>query len=391
MIKTVVKRRKLGRTGLYVSELGYGAMNLRNLPSQEEAYKILNYVLDQGINLIDTARAYNGTNSKGEEIESEVLVGNAIRSRNDLDEPIVIITKGHGYTLEELENNLTTSRAKLGIEGRGNLKIGNNDIKLIYFFHGINKERWTSMQKSGALEKILEYKAQGLINFIGFSSHYGDASEIKGAVDTDIFDVVELPYNIFNRSLGEDGKLNLQKYIHDKEIGLINMKAFNGNIMPAIHNVLKDYITIDYPTMLNFCLSNPYISTVDAGAIYVEQYELDIKTASESRLSGEEMAAFKKEADKIASHLNSICRECMHCVEKFKCTVGIDFPSIMALYSKYSVSEKLGRDTSEFKEKYKEFELNASHCIECGNCVPWCEYKLNIPEVLKKAHEAFTK
>lgn len=390
-MNTVIKRRKLGRTGLYVSELGFGAMNLRNLNSREEACEILNYVLDQGINLIDTARAYNGTIGNGEEIESEALVGDAIKNRNDLDEPIVIITKGHGYTLPELEENLNTSRSKLGIEGKGNLKIGKNDIKLVYFFHGINKERWGTIKNSGVLEKIQEYKKEGLVNYIGFSSHYGDAVEIKEAVDTGIFDVVELPYNIFNRSLGEDGNINLQKYIHDREIGLINMKAFNGNIMPAIYKVLKDYMTINYHTMLNFCLSNPYISTVDAGAIYVGQYEEDIKVAAGNRLTMEEIAACKHEADKISPILKNICRGCLHCVEKFKCTAGIDFPSIMALYSKYTVSEKLGRDTSEFKEKYKEFELNASDCIECGNCVPWCEYKLNIPGVLKEAHKAFTE
>lgn len=390
-MKSVVKRRKLGKTGLYVSELSFGAMNLRKLETEEEAFETINYVLDQGVNLIDTARAYSATNSKGQLMESEVLVGKGLRNRDDLDEPIVIVTKGHSYTLEELEENLNTSLAKLGIEGKGDLKIGNNAIKLVYFFHGINEERWSTMEKSGVLEKIQEYKQEGIINYIGFSSHYGDTVEIKKAVDTGIFDVVELPYNIFNRSLGEDGEINLLKYIHDKEIGLINMKAFNGNIMPAIYNVLKDFISIDYPTMLNFCLSNPYISTVDVGAINVEQFKEDVEVALGPRFSQEEIAKFKNEADKISSLLEDICRDCLHCVEKFQCTVGIDFPAIMALYSRYTVSEKLGRDVSEFKEKYKEYDLNASHCIQCGDCVPWCEYKLNIPEVLKEAHQAFLK
>lgn len=390
-MSSVIKRRRFGKTGLFVSELSFGAMNLRRLETEEEAFKTLNYVLNQGVNLIDTARAYNATNSKGETMESEVLVGKGIKNRNDLDEPIVIVTKGHGYTVEDLEENLFTSRAKLGVEGKGNLKIGNNDIKLVYFFHGINKERWSIINNSGALAKIQEYKDKGLINYIGFSSHYGDTVEIKKAVDTGIFDAIELPYNIFNRSLGEDGELNLLKYIHDKEIGLINMKAFNGNIMPAIYNVLKDFISIDYPTMLNFCLSNPYISTVDVGAMFVEQFEEDIKVAVGPRLSKEEIKAFKHEADKISSLLQNICRDCLHCVEKFQCTVGIDFPAIMALYSKYSISEKLGRDTSKFKEEYKKFALNASDCIQCGQCVPWCEYKLNIPEDLKEAHQAFTE
>jgi aryl-alcohol dehydrogenase-like predicted oxidoreductase len=74
-VESIIKRRKFGRTGLYVSELSFGAMNLRRLATSEEAYTILNYVLDLGVNLIDTARAYNGQNSSDEMIESEVLVG----------------------------------------------------------------------------------------------------------------------------------------------------------------------------------------------------------------------------------------------------------------------------------------------------------------------------
>ncbi len=71
-----IRRRRFGRTEQEVTELSFGAMNLRLLETIDEAYEILNYVLDSGINLIDTARAYNGTNGSGQEVESEVLVGN---------------------------------------------------------------------------------------------------------------------------------------------------------------------------------------------------------------------------------------------------------------------------------------------------------------------------
>ena len=155
--------------------------------SLEEAEEILNYVLDQGINLIDTARAYNGENGKGQTVESEVLVGNAIRGRTDLDEPIVIITKGHGYTPDVFDKDLSTSLSKVGIEGKGNLKIGNNDVKLVYFFHGINESRWETHQEFRGIRKAKKAKADGIINYIGFSSHYHDIPEIKEALDTGIF------------------------------------------------------------------------------------------------------------------------------------------------------------------------------------------------------------
>ncbi|HKK82755.1 MAG TPA: aldo/keto reductase, partial [Atribacterota bacterium] len=131
-MQTKIKRRKLGRTGLMVSELSLGAMNLRLLKSFSEAYTIVNDVLDQGINLIDTARAYKGEISPGVTLESEHIVGETIRKRTDLDEPIVIITKGHAYTIPEMEKDLADSLKTLGVSGKGNLKIGKNNIKLVY-------------------------------------------------------------------------------------------------------------------------------------------------------------------------------------------------------------------------------------------------------------------
>ncbi len=386
-METKIARRPLGKTGLSVSEVSFGAMNLRTLNTLGETDDILNYVIDQGINLIDTARGYNGKNKQGEFVESEVLVGSLLRQRTDIDEPIVVVTKGHGYTLDEFEKDLNTSLAKLGVTGTHNLRIGQTDVRIVYFFHGINAKRWATISTSGVLDKIQELKQAGVINHIGFSSHYGDTKEIKAAVDTGIFEVVELPYNIFNRSLGEDGKLNLLEYIYNKQIGIINMKAFSGNGMPAIYRMLKDLITIDYGTMLNFCLSNPYITTVDAGARLVSEFAADLETAIRPRLTKPQMTDLRSEADKVSKHMHNICRECMHCLEKFSCPQNVNFPEILALYARHTISEQLDRDSS-YPAQYRQLDIDSEACIECGACIPWCEYKLDIPKMLKQAHQA---
>jgi len=58
-----IAKRELGRTGLQVTTLGYGAMELRGAPrardiSEAQAETILNKVLDAGINYIDTSVDY---------------------------------------------------------------------------------------------------------------------------------------------------------------------------------------------------------------------------------------------------------------------------------------------------------------------------------------------
>ncbi len=388
-MKTVIRRRRLGRTGLYITELGYGAMNLRMLRSYDEACAIVNGVLDNGINFIDTARAYKGEIAPGILLESEKVVGDVVRQRSDLTEPVVIITKGHAYTIPDLEKDLAASLRTLGVSGKGDLRIGGNAIRLVYLVHGISDERWATVQSSGVLRRLQELKEEGVVNHLGFSSHYPFPKVIKEAVDTGVFDVVELPYNVFNRSLGEDGAIDLLKYIHDRDIGLINMKAFDGNGMVPVYKVIRDLITIDYETMLRFCLSNPYITSVDAGARYLPELELDVRTAADARrYSAAELADIKAEAGKIAGHMKGICRECMHCMEKFECPNQIDFPHILSVYSRFTVLDKLGKDTSAYSAQYRAFEKNALDCTECGACKPWCEYKLDVPRMLRQAHEA---
>ncbi|MBI2856798.1 MAG: aldo/keto reductase, partial [Chloroflexi bacterium] len=52
-----IRKRRLGKTGLLVTELGLGAMDT---PTAKEGEATLHAALDQGINFIDTARDYQG-------------------------------------------------------------------------------------------------------------------------------------------------------------------------------------------------------------------------------------------------------------------------------------------------------------------------------------------
>ena len=90
-----LKKSTISRKDLMVTELGYGAMNLRMLGSHEEARALVHHVLDQGVNLIDTARAYKGEIAPGVLLESERIVGEVLRARPAPSEPLVIVTKGH--------------------------------------------------------------------------------------------------------------------------------------------------------------------------------------------------------------------------------------------------------------------------------------------------------
>lgn len=388
-MNTKVKRRPFGKTDLSVSEVSFGAMNLRLLDSREEAIKMVNYVLDQGINLIDTAWAYTGTSSSGEFIASEDIIGTVLESRKDIDEPIVIITKNHGYTPEVFDEEFAVSLERLRIKktDRG-LFIGDVEIKLVVFFHGIKYDRWDNMKKTGAIEHAKARQAAGDFTYLGFSAHYDDDQAIIEAVDTGEFQVMELPYNVYNRKVGEAGKEDLIKYAYDHGVAFVNMKAFNGNAMIPTAHIIRDICDINYSDMLRFVLANPYVSTVDAGARYPQEFAADIEAALLPMLTNDERNAIAKQADKVSGHFDNICRECTHCLEKFSCPQGINFPDILGIYARYKIAKALGKDTAEFEEQYKKMPLpNANDCVACGACNEYCEYHLNIPEQLAEIRE----
>ncbi len=139
--------------------------------------------------------------------------------------------------------------------------------------------------------------------------------------------------------------------------------------------------------MLRFCLSNPAIATVDAGVRVPAEFDTDLEAALTERLTAAERDALKKEADKISGLMKNVCRECLHCLEKFSCPHGIDFPRILSLHSRYQFMSRQGKDTSSLVFQYREIAPNGGDCVACGACLPWCEYRLSIPELLKEAHQ----
>lgn len=390
-MKTAVKRRPFGNTGIQVSEVGFGAMNLRMLNTREEAAALVHYVLDQGINLIDTARAYKGVNGSGVEVESEEIVGSVIASRTDIDEPLVIVTKGHGYTPEVFDEDLQTSLKTLGIrKTEKGLFIGSTEIKLVYFFHGIKEDRWETIKERDTIRHAQEVQKQGHFTYLGFSSHYGDSKEIVEALNTGAFQVVELPYNVYQRAVGEDGGTDCLKLAYEKGVGVVNMKAFNGSSMVPMAKIISEVCSISYEDMIRFCLSNPYISTIDAGVRYPEEMMADIRASLKPQMTGEEREALKKTADRISGQFQDTCRECMHCMEKFSCPQGLPFPSILGLHARYSIAKSLDQDTSGYVSQYAGMEgPKADACVACGGCNQWCEYHLDIPKKLKQVQEDF--
>lgn len=180
-------KRTLGRTGLEVTQLGYGSMGLRGpktwgirVVSEEAADTFLNSVLDAGINFIDTSPDYGVSEERiGRYISgrrSEFYLGTKCGCVYTQHEDHLEID--HAWDQDVVKRNLETSLERL-----------KTDCIDILQFHGGDAE---SIQRAGLIETLMEFRDQGMIRFIGSSS---SLPNLPGMIDLGVFDTFQIPYS----------------------------------------------------------------------------------------------------------------------------------------------------------------------------------------------------
>ena len=180
-------KRKLGRTGLEVTQLGYGSMGLRGprtwgvrVVSDEDADAFLNRVLDCGINFIDTSPDYG---------VAEERIGRYISSRRS---EYYLATKcGCDYTQRDnhIEIDHTWKKEVIQHNIESSLKRLNTDHVDLLQFHGGDAE---TLQREGLIEQLQEFRRQGIVRFIGASS---SLPNLPGLIELGVFDTFQIPYS----------------------------------------------------------------------------------------------------------------------------------------------------------------------------------------------------
>jgi aryl-alcohol dehydrogenase-like predicted oxidoreductase len=180
-------RRTLGRTGLEVTTLGFGAMELRGdqggpTLADEDAGRLLNTVLDEGINFIDTSIDYG---------RSEELIGKFIAHRRS---EYVLASKcgcvpGAGMGTEHVH---TAQNIRAGVEH--SLRMLKTDhLDLVQFHRSISRVEFDA---EGALAEALALRDEGKVRFVGVS---GVLPTLNEQIDMGVFDAFQIPYSALQR------------------------------------------------------------------------------------------------------------------------------------------------------------------------------------------------
>ena len=179
--------RELGKTGIEVSQLGYGAMGIRGprtwgvrVVSDDVAENILNTVLDAGISFIDTAPDYG---------ISEERIGRFISSRR---KEYYLATKcGCDYIQHEdhLEVAHTWHKEVVQRNVDNSLRRLRTDHLDLLQFHGGDA---ATLTEQGLIDLLADYRSQGIVKLIGASS---SLPELPALIDLGVFDTFQIPYS----------------------------------------------------------------------------------------------------------------------------------------------------------------------------------------------------
>jgi aryl-alcohol dehydrogenase-like predicted oxidoreductase len=182
----------LGRTGLKVSRLGYGAMELRGTDhfrplTPAEADALLGQVLDSGINYIDTSPDYG---------YSEEIIGRHLAHRRD---EFVLATKC-GCPVEPPDvphhlrqpHSFTRTNIRAAVE-QSLKRLRTDRLDVVQFHLSPSRE---VLEENDSLAELYELRDEGKLRFIGVS---GTKPELAEQIAMGVFDVFQIPYSLVER------------------------------------------------------------------------------------------------------------------------------------------------------------------------------------------------
>jgi aryl-alcohol dehydrogenase-like predicted oxidoreductase len=164
-----------GQTGHDSTRVIFGAAALGAM-RQEKADQVLDLLLEYGINHIDTAASYG---------DSELRVGPWMERYRDR---FLLATKTGERTYAGARDSVRRSLERLRVER----------IDLIQLHNLVDEQEWeTAFGPGGALEAVVEARAQGLVRFIGVTGHGTQVAAMhRRSLERFPFDSVLLPYNV---------------------------------------------------------------------------------------------------------------------------------------------------------------------------------------------------
>jgi predicted aldo/keto reductase-like oxidoreductase len=355
----------LGRTGLQVSDIGFGSAS-----SYDPA--LVRHALDCGVTLFDTAESYRFG-------WSEEALGEGLRGARDR---VVLSSKSKAGARDTQADMMTALE--------GSLRRLRTDYLDIYFNHAVNdvarmqNEEWWAFTERA--------KAAGKIRFRGMSGHGSRFAEcLDYAIDHDLVDVVLVAF-----SFGQDPDFvaRVRHTLHfvalqpelprlldqakQKDIGVIAMKTLMGARLNDMRPYEREGFTFAQAA-LRWVLSSPRVDALIISMTRTELIDEYVAASGEPERRGEHLELLERYAD--LQHARYCRPGCNLCEDA--CPEGVPIAEVLRTRM-YDVDYG---DAALALEDYAKLGLGASACLTCAHqaCLGACPYGIPIPEFTRDA------
>lgn len=291
--------RTLGRTGLKVSPVGLGTVEIgnvyglgpRTLPSEEEVIRLLQQAVELGVTFIDTARSYGVAEER-------------IRKSGIGKNPNVIISTKCCLAFEKNDDIAPDDmRRMMREEVEESLRVLKIERIPLLQLHG-GSER---MIKSGIIQETMEkLKREGKVGFVGISTRGEEAP--LAAIESGFFDTLQVAHSILDQRMTARVFPEAQKH----SVGIINRSVLlKGALTPASQYLVEGLgplkkasdkaakiaqeLGMDLPSLaVRFVLSNPAVNTAIIGSSKLKNIESTVTAAEAGPLPEEVLVQLRQ-------------------------------------------------------------------------------------------------
>ncbi len=379
-----MNKRILGKTGLNVSEIGFGGEWLERHP-EEEGVELIKYASSKGINILDCWMA---------DPKSRDIIGKGIKdNRSDW------FIQGHiGSTWKDEQYFRTRDMKYVRPAFEDLLKRLQTDYIDIGMIHYIDsEEEWEQIQQSDYMDYVMELKEKCIIRHIGMSSHNPKVAKKaaqSGYVEMILFsinpafdmlpaseDIDTMFAEKFDDNLKgiDPERAELYKICEQNNVGITVMKGYaGGRLFDEKRSPFG--VSLTPVQCIHYALTRPATASIMCGYDTKEQVDdaLAYETATEQE---------KDYASVIANApFHSYKGECTYCGHCKPCVVNLDIAMINKFYDLATMQPEV---PATVQSHYELLEHKASECIGCHACETRCPFGVKIADRMKNTAKLF--
>lgn len=381
-----MKYRRLGRTGLMVSEIGFGAEWMER-HSAQECKAVLERAEELGINILDCWMSNP---------EVRTSLGQALAGRRDR-----WYIQGHiGSTWQDGQYVRTRDAARCRVAFEDLLARLQTDYIDLGMIHFVDTEGdWDAAMGGPFLDYVKELKAAGMIRHIGMSTHnpaMAKRAAESGMIEMLLFSVnpafdmhpatddldAYFDWENFQEELGgiDPQRAELYRLCERHDVGITVMKPYAGG---RLFDEKRSPFGVPLTPVqcIHYCLTRPAVASVLAGYDTPEHVEQAVAYET----AGDEEKDYASVLARAPRHTfgQGECTYCGHCKP---CPAGIDIAMVNKYYDLASMQPDL---PAAVKAHYEALEHRADECIACRACESRCPFGVKIAERMAQAAELF--